>query len=251
MTETFLLTTAPKGLIGTEKKNVSLPLKKSKEKNQKNMRKAFTSLTIIVCAVMFCSCGDNFVQGMFELVSGKATSLLGGNKSTEYTSSIVMIEDEPNPYALGLSMSIEVEDLMNLSGVEDLSFPFLSYRMNGEIKSGQTINVNNVLTEEDVENFDYEWLLNGKFADNNIVAIAESDTKFYIMSTGSINLAKVTKTKVKGSYSGTAYVIDLNATPMLSEEKISISGNFTSRTVSIMKWLLDLQEENGGEFAGN
>ena len=215
------------------------------------MRKAFISFAVIICAALFCSCSDNFIQNMFELISGKATTTINNEKSAEYTSSIVMFEENPTPYALGLSMSIEVEYLMNLSGVEDLSFPFLAYRLNGDIKSGQTLDVNNVLTEEDLENFDYQWLLNGKFADNHVVAIAESDTKFYIMSNGTIDIAKVTKTKVKGSFTGTAYVIDLNATPMLAEEQVSINDTFTSRVAPIMKWLLDLQEETGDELAEN
>lgn len=217
------------------------------------MRKVCSFIAIIACAIICCSCGDDFLQGLFELVSGNATSSINGEKGDEYTSSIAMFQDASNPAVLGLSMSIDVEDLMNLSNVDDMEFPFLSYRITGNVASNKQYYVKNELTEADLENFDYKWLINGKFADNNIVSVAVSDRKFYIMSSGTIDVKKVSKTKVKGSYSGIAYFIDLDATPMLSDELVTLSGEFTSRVIPMMKWLQELQAEDDedDEIAGN
>lgn len=211
------------------------------------MKKIFATLAILASVVLFSSCTDDFMEEIFDLVSGNATTTVTDNDSSdtdEYTSSIVMFnKKESNPYAIGLSMSIDINDLMNLKDADDIKFPFLCYRFTGNIRSNQTLKVNNILTNEDVEDFDYHWLLNGKFSTNHIVGIAVSDTKFYIMSKGNVSLNKVSKTKVTGSFSGSAYVLDLNATPKLSEEQVTISGTFKSRVTSMMSWLEKLQEE--------
>ena len=209
------------------------------------MKKIFLAVALFVGATVFCSCGDNFLQGMFELVSGNATSSVGGGATEEYTSSIVMLdEDAPSPFAIGMAMSMDVNDLLSLGSVEDLEFPFMAYRLVGRtFSSGDKITVNNYLTEADLVDFDYKCLLNGKFAGNHVVGIAVSPTKFYVMSTGSIKLTKVTKTKSVGSYSGRAYVIDLDATPMLAEEQVDMSGEFKSRVTPMMGWLKNLQDQ--------
>ena len=209
------------------------------------MKKIFLVVALFASAALFCSCGDNLLQGMFELVSGNATSTVGGEGSEEYTSSIVMLdEDAPTPFAIGLAMSMEVDDLLNIGSVDDLKFPFMAYRLVGRtLSSGDKLTVNNYLTNEDLVDFDYKCLLNGKFADNHVVGIAVSPTKFYVMSTGTIKLSKVTKTKIVGSYSGRAYVIDTEATPMLSEEQVDMSGEFKSRVTPMMGWLKNLQED--------
>jgi len=213
------------------------------------MKKILTTLAVIAGVILFTSCGDNFMQDVFDLVSGDATTTVqdnetGGGNETDYTSSIAMFnDDDDNPFTIGLSMTIDIDDLINLRDAENITFPFMCYRFVGDIHSNQSLAVNNVLTNEDVEDFDYHWLLNGKFANNHIVGIAVSDTKFYIMSTGSISLDKVTKTKVTGAFSGSAYLLDLNATPKLSEEQFPISGTFKSRVVSMFEWIEDLQDE--------
>lgn len=219
------------------------------------MKKIFATLAILSSVVLFSSCTDDFMQEVFDLVSGNATTTITDNDSSntdEYTSSIVMFnKKESNPYAIGLSTSIDINELMNMDDVDDLEFPFLCYRFTGNLRSGQTLSVNNVLTNEDVEDFDYHWLLNGKFSTNHVVGIAVSASKFYIMSNGTINLNKVTKNKVTGTFSGSAYVLDLNAAPKLSDEQVSISGNFKSRVTPMMGWLEKLQEEAEAEVAEN
>ncbi len=216
------------------------------------MKKTFITIVLFACVALFCSCGDNFMQGLFELISGNATSTIGDNETDEYTSCIVMVSDvDTMPFALGLAMSIDVENLTNLKGPEDLSFPFFAFRVVDTLQAGETYSVNNVLTEEDLENFDYQWLINGKFANNHIVGVAESDSVFYIMSTGTVNITNRTDKKVEGNYAGMAYVINLKATPILSDEQVTFSGSFSSRVTPMMRWLMQLQEQQQPEVAEN
>ena len=219
------------------------------------MKKIITVLVTFASVILFSSCTDDIMQEVFDLVSGNATTTITDNDSSdtdEYTSSIVMFnKKESNPYAIGLSSSIDINELMNIDDADDLKFPFMCYRFTGNLRSGQTLTVNNILTNEDVEDFDYHWLLNGKFSANHVVGIAVSASKFYIMSNGTINLNKVTKNKVTGSFSGSAYVLDLDATPKLSDEQVSISGNFKSRVTPMMGWMEKLQEEAAAEVVEN
>jgi hypothetical protein len=209
------------------------------------MKKLFLAVALFVGATVFCSCGDNFLQDMFELVSGNATTTIEGEGTSEYTSSIAMYdEDAPKPFLIGLAMSMDVNDLLSIGSADDLKFPFMAYRLVGRtFSSGDKFSVNNYLTEEDLVDFDYKCLLNGKFAGNHVVGIAVSPTKFYIMSTGTIKLTKVTKNKITGTYSGRAYMIDTEATPMLSAEQVDISGEFKSRVTPMMGWLKNLQDQ--------
>jgi len=210
------------------------------------MKKLFLVVAVFAGALLFSSCGDNFVQDVFELVSGNGTVALAGASEEELTTSIVMFDkDAPKTCAIGLAMDMQVNDLINANSASDLDFPFLCYRLIGDnVKSGKTLSVNNVLTEEDLQDFNYKSLLNGKFANNQVVGYAVSDHEFYIMSTGSIHLTKVSKTKVVGSFDGMAYYIDTDNLAMLSEELVPIQGSFKSRVVPMMDWLKKLQEED-------
>ena len=67
--------------------------------------------------------------------------------------------------------------------------------------------------------------------------------QYFLMESGSITITKVKDTKVEGNYSGDAYVIDLEAEPMLSDQLVPISGSFSSKVIPMMGWLLKLQEE--------
>lgn len=209
------------------------------------MKKVFLIIAVSVTAVLFSSCSDNFVQDVFDLVSGKASITTADGHADEFPSSIAMFDnDVTTPYVVGMSMAIDVNELISSGSVEDVDYPFMGYRIVGDnIKSGTTFTVNNVLTNEDLDNFDYRSLLNGEFANNQVIGYAISPTLFYVMSTGSIHLTKVNKNKVVGSFEGTAYVINTEATPRLSENLVNISGSFKSRVVPMMKWLKDLQAQ--------
>ena len=208
------------------------------------MKKTLLPLVLLTLALLFTSC-DNGINGLLELFTGDATSVINGGSEDKYTSSIIMYNDEDNPsYAIGLATAMDVTELMHISGVKDLEFPFLTYRLTHNNLSANTrLEVDNTLTNEDLVDFDYKSLLNGKFAENQVVGIAKTPTLFYVMKSGSITITKVKDTKVEGNYSGDAYVIDLEAEPMLSEQLVPINGSFSSKVIPMMDWLLQLQEE--------
>lgn len=184
------------------------------------------------------------MQEMFELVSGKSSVTVGDDYSDEFSTSIAMFGEAETPYVLGMSMEVDVNKLIASGSVEEIDYPFMCYRFVGDnLKKGATLTVNNVLTDEDLVNFDYRSMLNGQFANNQVVCYAISPSEFYVMKTGSIHLTKVNKSKVVGSFEGTAYFINTEATPVLSETLVDISGSFKSRVVPMMKWLKDLQEQ--------
>lgn len=204
------------------------------------MKKTIFTIFVAICAVFFSSCDNDFFR---ELLSGNARTTIGENEPEDYTSSIVMFSNvDTMPFTLCLSMNMDVNQLLNLHGPEDIIFPLMAYRLMDTLYEGQTITFDNVLTEEDLEGFDFEWLINGKFADKHIIGIAESDSLFYIMGTGSVNISSKSSSKLTGTFTGSAYVIDLGATPILSEERVSMSGEFTSRVAPVMKWLMKMQD---------
>lgn len=204
------------------------------------MKKIILSAAFLVgMAVVMISCSGNFVQDVFNLVDGRASSTIDGEGTRDYSSSVAMYDDETdNPSVIGLATSMDVDVLMNISGEEDLEFPFMVYRVVGsDFSSGNQFSVNNVLTEEDVENFDYRSLINGDLADNHLVGVAVSPTQFYIMNSGTITLNKVKANKIIGEFSGTAYKLDIEATPKLSDKTVTFSGDFKSRVIPMMDWL--------------
>lgn len=209
------------------------------------MKKFILSASLLIgLAVVFTACTGNFMQDMFNLVSGHASSTVRGSETEEYDSSIAMnLTGIEHPCTMGLCTSMDIDELQNIRSEEDIEFPFMVYRLVGsKFTSGSDLTVNNVLTAEDVEDFDYKSLINGRFAENNVVAVAVSATKFYVMSTGNIHLKKVNNNKVVGDFSGSAYVIDIEAEPKLSEEQVSFSGDFKSRVIPVMDWLVRLQD---------
>lgn len=209
------------------------------------MRKIFLPIAILVCALFLSSCGDNLLQDMFEMVSGNATATVNGVETEEFSSSIAMFENKKaDPVLTSLSMNIDIDVLMNLSSEGEISFPFLGYRLVGNnLTSNVTLKVDNTLTDEDMVDFDYTSLIDGKFAENQVIGLALSKTQFYVMKTGDVKLSKVSNKKVSGSYSGTAYFIDLEADPVLAEEEVPFEGTFTSRIIPLMNWLRELQNE--------
>lgn len=201
--------------------------------------------------ILFTSC-ENMFENILNKLTGNATTIVGGSDGIdpveqEYTSSIVMFDKEATPqYAVGLSMKMDIEDLLSIDDVEDLQFPFLVYRVVGDkIKSGSSFTVDNTLTEADLKDFDYQALISGDFSENNLVGIAVSPSKFYIMHTGTISLSKVNMTKMVGSFTGEAYVIDFDADPVLAPDPVPMSGSFTSRITDMLKWLIKIQEKKG------
>jgi hypothetical protein len=208
-------------------------------------------MAVLAGIVLFTSC-ENMFDNIIDKLTGNADAIVGRSGGgdaleQEFTSSIVMFDKEANPqYAVGLSMTMDIEDLLSIDDVEDIQFPFLVYRVVCDnIKSGSSFTVENALTEADLKDFDYQDLISGDFSENNLVGIAVSPTKFYIMKSGTVSLSKVNKTKMVGSFTGEAYLINLDAEPMLEPELVPMSGNFTSRITDLMKWLIKIQEKKG------
>lgn len=208
------------------------------------MKKIVLAILAISATFFFVSCSD-FFDDLFGNVKGEATAVINGGTESKFASSIVMQgTNDSVPFYVGLAMNMDVKDLMKIENENQVEYPVFCYRFSGnDIKSGVTLTANNTLTEEDLVDFRYTDMISGKFANNQVIGIAESDTKFYVMSSGTIKIDNVKKNKITGSYSGSAYVIDRNAEPMLSEEQVTISGTFVSRIVPMMAWINGLQNK--------
>ena len=208
------------------------------------MKKIVLALLAISATFFFVSCSD-FFDDLCGNVKGEATAIINNGTESKFASSIVMQgTNDSVPFYVGLAMNMDVKDLMKIENESQVEYPVFCYRFSGnDINSGVTLTANNTLTEEDLANFRYTDMISGKFADSQVIGIAESDTKFYVMSSGTIQIDKVKKNKISGSYSGSAYVIDRNAEPMLSEEQVTISGTFVSRIVPMMAWINGLQNK--------
>lgn len=206
------------------------------------MKKIVLAVLAISATFLFVSCSD-FFDDLFGNVKGEATVIINSGAESKFSSSIVMQgTNDSVPFCVGLAMNMDVKELMKIENADQVEYPVFCYRFSGnDIKSGATLTANNTLTEEDLADFRYTDMISGKFADSQVIGIAESDTKFYVMSSGTIQIDNVKKNKISGSYSGSAYVIDRNATPMLSEEQVTISGTFVSRVVPMMTWINRLQ----------
>ena len=207
------------------------------------MKKIILVFLAISATFLFTSCGD-FWEDLFGKVTGTATVTVNGETS-DYSSSIAMKGTNTSvPFYVGLAMNMDINELMEIENEDQIAYPVFCYRFTGsDLKSGATLTANNNLAEEDLTDFYYTDMISGKFADDQVIGVAESDTRFYVMSTGTIKLEKVKKGRISGSFSGNAYVIDRNAEPMLSEDQVAISGTFVSRIVPMMAWVKRLQEK--------
>ncbi len=211
------------------------------------MKKLFVLVALFSGAMLFTSCGDDFAQNVFDMVSGNANVTYSEGNDEDFSSSIVMYDREAShPYALGVSMNMDIDQLLNTTSADQIQFPCMAYRLVGsEFSSGTDLTVNNVLTEAELNDFSYQSLMNGRFAENHVVGIALNEHQFYVMSTGQIHIAKVNISKIEGSFEGNAYLIDVTNgdNPTISTELYPISGSFKSRVIPMLPWLANLQSE--------
>lgn len=214
------------------------------------MKKLFLTMAVVAGAMFFTSC-DETVEQILNEITGNAVVTVDGTSTENFTASMAMTkegDEKANPYTLGLSMSMSINDLLNMSDSNSLVFPLMAYRITGLVREGNTYTVQNYLTAEDVLTFDYRSLFNGKFAGAQLVGMAVSKTKYYVMKSGTINITEATGNRVSGTFSGTAYMIDREADPMMDVNySVPFSGSFSSRTTTMLGWILNMQNEQTEE----
>ena len=112
------------------------------------MKKTLLPLVLLALTLLFTSC-DNGINGLLELFTGDATSVVNGDSEDKYTSSIIMFNENSDPtYAIGLATAMDVTELVHISGVKDLEFPFLTYRLvHNNLSANTRLEVENTLTE--------------------------------------------------------------------------------------------------------
>ena len=219
------------------------------------MKKLFFTMAVIAGAMIFASCDDETVQEVMAEITGKAAVTVGeqsetGDDEVHFSASMAMTKEgteKANPYTIGLAMSMSINDLLNIRDSNAIIFPMMAYRLTGRVYEGATYTVENYLTAEDVLDFDYRSLFNGKFAGAQLVGIAVSKTKFYVMKTGTISITEVTTSKICGDFTGTAYTIDRQQDPSIDvTASVPFSGYFQSRLHGMIQWIEDMQDEGNG-----
>ena len=211
-------------------------------------------MAVVAGAMFFASCEEEAVQEIMSEITGKAACTVesadGSSEEVSFSASMAMTKEsaeKANPYTIGLAMSMSISDLLNLRDTNSLVFPMLAYRITGNVSEGSSYTVSNYLTTEDVLTFDYRSLINGKFAGAQLVGMAMSTTKYYVMKSGTINITEVTSNKISGTFSGTAYTIDRNADPMMDvSASVPFSGSFQSRCTTMLGWIINMQSDNSG-----
>ena len=122
----------------------------------------------------------------------------------------------------------------------------LAYRLTGNVSPGDVFTVNNALSPADTVDFDYLSLIDGKFAGKQLVGVAISKTKFYLMKSGTINITETNDTKIIGTFDGRAYTIDLENSPKVDfSQSVAFSGSFQSRWTTMLGWIINMQNEGG------
>ena len=212
------------------------------------MRKTLLFM-VVLAGMVLASCDDPFFNQVLNKITGTATVTIGEGPEQQFTASLAVIEDDLQPqYAVGLSSVMTIEQALEVDGEEDLIFPFMFYRLVGDsIATGVTFTVDNTLTNEDLQNFDYHTLLTGEYGDSQVLGVAASPDLFYVMKTGTISISQVTNKKLIGTFTGMAYVIDLTVDPILTGDLVPVSGSFSSGLTDILMWLLEMQEMDDTE----
>ena len=210
-------------------------------------------MAVIAGAMIFASCDDETVQEVMTEITGKAAVTVGDQTSDEevhFSASMAMTKEgteKATSYTIGLAMSMSINDLLNIRDTNAIIFPMLAYRITGSVSQGASYTVSNYLTAEDVLDFDYRSLFNGKFAGAQLVGMAVSKTKFYVMKTGTIDITEVSTSKICGTFSGTAYTIDREQSPSIDvTASVPFAGSFQSRLHGMLTWIEDIQDEGNG-----
>lgn len=212
------------------------------------MKKLFLTMAFFAGAMFFTSC-DEAVNEILSELTGSAAVIVGNTETSDFNASIVMqkngSEKDASPYAIGISMRLSIDDLLTLDSSRlSQAFPFMCYRLSGNITPGN-LTVDNYISAEDVLAFDYNWLLNGKFANKQLVGLAVDMEHFYVMKSGTIEITEISDNKISGSFTGTAYEIDRSegAETFDPSGSVPFSGSFSSRSTTMFGWLVNMQSE--------
>ena len=212
-------------------------------------------MAVIAGAMFFASCEEEAVQELVAEITGKAACTVGDDNSGQqleqvsFSSSMAMSKedaDKANKYTIGLAMNMTINQLLHLDDSTSIIFPMLAYRFTGTVNTGDVITVNNALSPADTLDFDYRSLIDGKFAGRQLMAVAMSKSKFYLMKAGTITITETNDSKIVGEFDGRAYTIDLNASKKVDFEKsVDFSGTFQSRWTTMLGWIINMQNEGG------
>lgn len=218
------------------------------------MKKLFFTMAVIAGAMFFASCEEETVQEFVAEITGKAACSIGDDNSgtqleqVSFSSSMAMSKedaDKANSYTIGLAMSMTINELLHMQDSNSIIFPMLAYRLTGSVSTGDVFTVNNALSPADTVDFDYLSLIDGKFAGRQLVGVAVSKSKFYLMKSGTINITETNESKITGTFDGRAYTIDLNNSPKVDfSQSVTFSGSFQSRWTTMLGWIVNMQNES-------
>ncbi|MBP5241677.1 MAG: hypothetical protein J6Z26_07215 [Bacteroidales bacterium] len=220
------------------------------------MKKLFLTIAVIAGAMFFASCEEEAMQEIVAEITGKAACTIGGGEEggesleeVSFSSSMAMSKEDfekANQYTIGLAMKMTINQLLHLDDSTSIIFPMLAYRLTGTVNTGDVFTVNNALSPADTVDFDYRSLIDGKFAGRQLVGVAVSKSKFYLMKSGTITITETNDSKIVGEFDGRAYTIDLNANPKVDfAQSVAFSGSFQSRWTTMLGWIINMQNEGG------
>ncbi len=210
------------------------------------MKKLFLIMAICAGAMFFCACDEenDLLETIVGEITGNGKASIGDPNIVEqpkFTASLAMISDEEEStekaanYVIGMGANLGIEQLLNLSGLDGLTFPFMAYRFTGVSTGTRTLS--NPLTSEEILNFNYQSLFSDSFKDN-FVAVAMSDSIFYVMTSGTINVTTMDENKITADFSGRAQRINRHeGVAQLFGSNFEFSGQFSSRRSKLFSWL--------------
>lgn len=210
------------------------------------MKKLFLIMAVCAGTMFFCACDEesDLMREIVGEITGNGKATIGDPEIAQqpnFTASLAMVSDEEGTsekaadYVIGISANLTIDQLLNLSGLNGLTFPFMAYRFTGVTTGERTLS--NPLTSDEILNFDYQSLFSDSFKDN-FVAVAMNDSIFYVMTSGKINVNTMDERKIAADFSGRAQRINRHeGVASLFGTNFDFSGQFSSRRSKLLSWL--------------
>ncbi len=229
--------------------------------------------TLLACLFAFSACETEEIvnvitEGLYGNASITITDANGVTKDLDYQSSITDVFADTasvNPLVIRRVGTLDFSFNVDLTQANaEMDFPLMGFQVK-DTNAG-VYPVDQVLTKELLQN-NFCWDTLAKIlrdpAGLNIVAIAASDTSWYISHTGSINITEFPKVGklVKGSFNniGGYYLTKTKADALADAldngadfdldayfEPVTITGTFNSRRAEIIKTLIRKAFYEGG-----